>query len=190
MTKRTPSKTKDRKQPLSRKSEKRDAPQLPLQSPKRGIRRVWLTVIITLFALAIAFSSNQFENQVTIINNSAAPMVVEQVRVQFLDATNKESDPENTTMLLKDRKLSPNEETTVPFRRGQHRLEVSMVLNQGDPGQELRMNRRFETTNGWGQRYTTSANEQTPRAFATKTPLRRAFEFVRQYLPKSMSWMD
>ena len=190
MTKRTRSNFKERKKSISGRSEKMDTPQLPLQSPKRGLRRVWLTVIMSLFVLAITFGSNQFENQVTMINNSAAPMVVEQVRVQFLDAAKKESDPENTTVLLKNRKLSPKEETTVPFHRGQHRLEVTMVLNQGDPSQEIRMSRRFETTNGWGQRYTTSANEQTPRAFATTTPLRRVFEFIRKYLPKTMNWMD
>lgn len=161
-------------------------PQLPLKQPKRRLRRVWLTLMITAFILAVTFGSSQFENQVTIINNSTAPMTTD-VTVQFVKPDAGE--PERT-VLLKNRKLSPNEETTLTFHRGQHRLEVSMILNEGDPTREFRMTRRFETANRWGQKYQTSANEQTPRAFANKTPLRRAYDSVRYLLPKSMNLLD
>lgn len=166
------------------------APQLPLQRSPRRLRRIWLTFVITIFALAIVFGPGQTENQVTIINNSSTSMVVDKIQLHFPNAQNDETDEALNPILMKDRKLSPKEESTIKFAHGQHRLEIAMTLNAGDSTGELRMSRKFQTTNSWGQRYVASANEQTPRAFALATPLRRAYDAIRQVLPKSMNWLD
>lgn len=163
-----------------------------LSSGKRTrlIRRLILTIVVTLLVGGVFFVLSQTTNKLMLVNNGSESRMVAHVTI----GTNSESADYSSdellspTSLVKDHAMPPHTKLTLTFsgRRYPRRL----VVTRESALIENRMG-TFMTTASWGSRLTIGWDDKN-EPFNDRQPstLRGWYDSIRPWLPLPASWRE
>lgn len=158
--------------------------------PSRLMWRLILAFMVALVVCGVFFVLSQTTNKLTLVNDSAEPRTVEQVKVgTYLNSTDREPGKWlSPALLVKDHVMPPQTRLTLTFSRRPH-CHVIVVTD----GTSIESGMRTVTTTGpsWGNRWTIGWDaNMASTAKGESSTLRKWFDSTGSWLPLPTSWRE